>query len=268
MSEHAGRVALVTGGSSGIGRAAALRLAAYGSAVAVHGLEQSEAEEVARSIREDGGEAIAVSGHIGDADTATAAVATTVAAFGRLDTLVTAAGIQRYGDAVTTSESTWDEVFDVNVKGAFLAAQAAAPQLRLSPSGSIVIVASVQGTASQNDVVAYAASKGALHAFARALAVDEARHGVRVNSVSPGSVDTPMLRTSAALFSDGTDGGAEATLRAWGTAHALGRVATAEEIGEVVGFLAGPRASFVTGADVRVDGGLLARLAAPLPAAR
>jgi NAD(P)-dependent dehydrogenase (short-subunit alcohol dehydrogenase family) len=265
MSEHAGRVALVAGGSSGIGRAAALRLAAHGSAVAVHGLEQDEAEQVAREIRDGGGEALAVSGHIADPDVVGAAVATTVAAFGRLDTLVTAAGIQRYGDAVTTSEETWDEVFAVNVKGVFLAVHAAAPQLRRSGAGSVVIVASVQGTATQNDVVAYTASKGALHALARALAVDEAQYGVRVNSLSPGSVDTPMLRASAAQFSDGTKEGIESVLRNWGTAHALGRIATAEEVGEVIAFLAGPRAGFIAGADIRVDGGLLARIAAPLP---
>ena len=265
MSEHAGRVALVTGGSSGIGRAAALRLAAHGSAVAVHGLELEEAEQVARAIRDDGGEALAVAGHIADAEVVEAAVATTVAAFGRLDTLVAAAGIQRYGDAVTTTEEIWDEVFDVNVKGVFLAVHAAAPHLRAAGAGAVVIVASVQGWANQDEVAAYAASKGALHALTRALAVDEARHGVRVNSISPGSVDTPMLRASAALYSDGTDAGVEGVLRNWGTAHALGRVASAEEIGETIAFLAGPRASFVTGADLRADGGLLARLPAPLP---
>lgn len=265
MNEHAGRVALVTGGSSGIGRAAALRLAAHGAEVAVHGLVQEEAEAVAREIREQGGTAVAVAGEIADAQSVQAAVAQTVERFAGLDTLVAAAGIQRYGDAATTSEETWDEVFDVNVKGVFLAVHAAAPHLRASVAGSIAIVSSVQGSATQNNVLAYTASKGALHAMARALAVDEALYGVRVNSVSPGSVDTPMLRTSAALFSDGSQEGVEHVLRDWGSAHALGRIATAEEVGEVIAFLTGPRASFVTGADIRVDGGLLARIAAPLP---
>lgn len=265
MSEHAGRVALVTGGSSGIGRGAALRLAAHGSAVAVHGLEAGDAERVANEIREQGGTAIAVAGNVADANAMEAAVSTTVTAFGRLDTLVTSAGIQRYGDAVTTSEQTWDEVFDVNVKGVFLTVHAAAPHLRGAGAGSVVIVASVQGIASQNDVVAYGASKGALHALARTLAVGEAQYGVRVNSISPGSVDTPMLRHSAASFSDGSAAGIDEVLRDWGTAHALGRIASADEIGEVIAFLAGPRAAFITGADVRADGGLLARLAAPLP---
>src|SRR5690606_14479031 len=109
------------------------------------------------------------------------------------------------------------------------------------------------------------ASKGALHAFARATAVDEGPHGVRVNSLSPGSVDTPMLRASAAGMTDGSEEAVDALLAEWGTAHALGRVARPEEIANVVAFLAGPRSSFISGADIRVDGGLTARLAAALP---
>jgi NAD(P)-dependent dehydrogenase (short-subunit alcohol dehydrogenase family) len=263
--EHVGRVAVVTGGSQGIGRAVALELARQGSAVVVHGLTLDPAEEVAEEIRRGGGRAAAAAGPIDDPATSEACVATATSEFGRLDTLVTCAGIQRYGDAVATSEKTWDEVFDVNVKGVFLAAHAALPYLRTSPSGSIVIIASVQATATQNQVVAYTASKGALLALTRAMAVDEAEHGVRVNSVSPGSVDTPMLRSSAALFGDGSERSAEAIVANWGTAHPLGRVAKPSEVGEVVSFLASPRAGFVTGADVRVDGGLLARIAAPLP---
>jgi NAD(P)-dependent dehydrogenase (short-subunit alcohol dehydrogenase family) len=265
MSEHEGRVALVTGGSSGIGQGAALILARHGSAVTVHGISLPEAERVAAEIRAAGGRALAVAGPIQDPDTSVRAVEATIAEFGRLDTLVTSAGIQRYGDAVSTDEHTWDEVMDVNAKGVFLAAHAALPHVRQSSSGSVVMVSSAQASASQTNVVAYTASKGALVAMARGMAVDEAAYGVRVNTVSPGSVDTPMLRDAAALWSDGTPEGAERILANWGTAHALGRVATIEEVGEVIAFLAGPRASFVTGADVRVDGGLLARIAAPLP---
>lgn len=263
--EHEGRVALVTGGSSGIGEGAALSLAQQGSAVAVHGLELSEAESVAARIRADGGRAIAVAGPIDRAATSEAAVAATLDAFGRLDTLVTSAGIQRYGDAVSTTDESWDEVLGVNTKGVFLAARAALPHIRRSPAGSVVIVASVQGTASQANVVAYTTSKGALHSMGRAMAIDEAAFGVRVNTVSPGSVDTPMLRASAALWSEGTPEAVERTIANWGTMHALGRVATIGEVGDVIAFLAGPRASFVTGSDVRVDGGLLARIAAALP---
>ena len=260
-----GLVALVTGGSSGIGEGAALALAAQGAALAVHGLDKAGAESVAARIRASGGRAIAVGGAIEDPATSQAAVAATVAEFGRLDLLVTSAGVQRYGDTVSTTEAEWDEVLDVNAKGVYLVAHESLPYIRKSPAGSVVVVASVQGSAAQANVVAYAASKGALLAMARAMAIDEAAYGIRVNTVSPGSVDTPMLREAAVRWSDGSPEGVERTIANWGTAHALGRVATIAEIGEVIAFVAGTRASFVTGADIRADGGLLARIAAALP---
>ena len=268
MVEHEGRFAFVTGGTRGIGRASALELARHGSAIAVHGHDRAEADEVVALIEAGGGRAIALAGNVADEESIGDAVATAVAEFGQLDTLVTSAGIQRYGNAVDTPPETWDEVMNVNLKGVYLACHFAIPHLRRSSAGSVVIVSSVQGTANQSDVAAYVTSKGALHAFARATAVDEGPRGVRVNSVSPGSVDTPMLRTSAAGMSDGSPEAVEALLAEWGTAHALGRIARADEIASVISFLASPRASFVTGADIRVDGGLLARLAASLPAAR
>lgn len=261
---HEGKVALVTGGSQGIGRGAAHALASQGAAVVVHGLTQDFAEQTAAEITAAGGRAIAVWGPIDEEQTSVDAVRAAIGAFGRLDHLVTAAGIQRYGDAVSTPITTWHEVFAVNVTGVFLAAHAALPHVR-EHSGSVTLISSVQGVATQSQVVAYTASKGALNALARAMAVDEAEYGVRVNAVLPGSVDTPMLREAAALWSDGTAEAAEATISDWGRMHALGRVAKPEEIGAVVAFLASDAASFVTGAEIRVDGGLLARVAAALP---
>jgi NAD(P)-dependent dehydrogenase (short-subunit alcohol dehydrogenase family) len=266
MSVHEGAVALVTGGSQGIGEGISLEFARAGAAVVVHGLTEDFAEATAARIRGEGGRAVASWGPIDDPATSEAAVATAIREFGRLDHLATSAGIQRYGDVVDTTPAMWDEVFDVNVKGVYLAAHAALPAIRES-GGTVTLISSVQATANQNQVAAYTASKGALNALCRAMAVDEAAHGVRVNSVCPGSVDTPMLRAAAAEHSDGTPEGVEATLRLWGTSHPLGRVAQPSEIGTVVTFLASRGASFITGADIRVDGGLLCRIAAALPSA-
>jgi len=207
MGEWSGRVALVTGGSQGIGRAVVEVLATAGASVGVCGLEPDRVGETVAVIRDRGGEALAVPANVTDRLSIGRAVAATVEAYGRLDTLVTSAGIQAYGDVVDTDEATWDRVFAVNVRGVYLVAQAALPHLRRSNESSIVVVSSVQAHVAQTNVAAYSASKGALDALVRAMAVDEARHGVRVNAVCPGSVDTPMLRSSARAFSDGSEAG-------------------------------------------------------------
>jgi NAD(P)-dependent dehydrogenase (short-subunit alcohol dehydrogenase family) len=265
LGEWSGKVAFVTGGSQGIGRGCAEVLAEAGASVAVCGLPDRHLAETVSSIQNAGGDAFGVAADVAKRASIADAITSAVERYGRLDTLVTSAGIQRYGTVADTSEETWDEVFAVNLKGVFLAAQAAMPHLRASGQGSIVVISSVQGHVNQPNVAAYAASKGALDALVRSMAIDEAPNGVRVNAVCPGSVDTPMLRASARKFSDGTDAGVEALVREWGRTHPLGRVATAREIGEVVAFLAGPRASFVTGEDIRVDGGLLATIGVALP---
>ena len=265
QGEQEGRVALVTGGSSGIGRGAANELARQGAAVVVHGLTIDEAQLVVQEIRIAGGRAVPAAGPIDDPETTRAAVSLALSEFGQLDLLVTSAGIQRYGTAVDTPVEVWDEVFNVNVKGVFLACQAALPEIRKSAAGAIAIIASVQASATQANVAAYTSSKGALLSLARAMAVDEGPYGVRVNSISPGTIDTPMLRNTASLLSDGSSAGMQALVDDWGSAHALGRTGTIQELGAVISFVTSPRASFMTGDDIRVDGGLLARLAAAAP---
>jgi NAD(P)-dependent dehydrogenase (short-subunit alcohol dehydrogenase family) len=265
MSEWSGRVVFVTGGSQGIGRGVTELFGSLGASVGVCGLEPDRVADTVAAIRAAGGEALAVAADVTDPGAVQHAVDATVERYGRLDALVTCAGIQRYGTVTETDAATWDEVFAVNVKSVYLAARSALPHLRASGHGAVVVISSVQAHVAQPAVAAYAASKGALDSLVRAMAIDEAPHGVRVNAVCPGSVDTPMLRASARRFSDGTDAGTQALVDDWGRSHPVGRVATPREIAEVVVFLASDRASFVTGEDIRVDGGLLATIGVALP---
>jgi NAD(P)-dependent dehydrogenase (short-subunit alcohol dehydrogenase family) len=260
MTRSQERVALITGAASGIGEATAQVLAEQGLRVAVNAADQAAVLAVVDRINTAGGEAVPAVADVTEAAALHRAVESVVQRFGRLDVLVASAGIQRYGTVTTTSEQVWDEVFAVNVKGTFLAVRECMPHLRRT-RGAVVIISSVQATVPQTEVVAYAASKGALSTFTRAVAVDEAPHGVRVNSIAPGSIDTPMLRASAALFGDDP----EAMVASWGSTHPLGRVGTPREVAEAAAFLAGEHARFITGAELRVDGGLLAVLPAALP---
>nr|BFE60941.1 glucose 1-dehydrogenase [Dactylosporangium thailandense] len=257
--EFDGKVAIVTGGLSGIGRATAEVLSARGATVVAVGLPPAAGVEA-----ELPGVEYAELSVTDEAATARL-IARVAADHGGLDIVVAAAGIQRYGTAADTTADAWNEVLAVNVTGAFHTVKHALPHLRARGSGSIVLVSSVQSFITQSAVAAYTTSKGALNAFARSLAIDEAKHGIRANTVCPASVDTPMLRTSARMFSDGTDEGTQALVESWGRSHPLGRVARPEEVAEAIAFLAGDRASFITGVALPVDGGLLANAAVVLP---
>lgn len=261
--EFAGKVAAVAGGSLGIGRAAAKRLAAGGAMVVLCGRRSEHVEAAAAEIRAAGGEVVGIAADVGRAADAERLVRTAVERFGGLDIVVSSQGVQRYGTVVETSEETWDEVMTINLKGMFLVGKAAIPELRKRGGGAIVLVSSVQGFATQKGVAAYSTSKAAINGLARAMALDHAHENIRVNAVCPASVETPMLRRSADLFK-GTKT-PEAMLRAWGGMHPLGRIAQPEEVAELIAFLVSERASFVTGGEYKVDGGMMAQLGVFLP---
>ncbi|MGH7912191.1 MAG: SDR family NAD(P)-dependent oxidoreductase [Candidatus Dormibacteraceae bacterium] len=261
-SDFRGRVAIVTGGATGIGHATARRLAQGGATVFV-GDRSSHLEESVAELRQEGLDVHGRRADVRSAGDLQALAGWAVEVAGGVDALCCCAGIQTYGTAVDTSEETWDQTLDVNVKGMFLAAKHTIPALRRRGGGAIVLVASVQGIACQTGVVAYAASKGAILAMTRAIALDHAREGIRCNAVCPGSVDTPMLRGAADLFRG--ERTQDELVAEWGLSHPMGRVARPDEVAEVIAFLAGERSSFVTGSQYVVDGGLLAGVAVALP---
>lgn len=258
--EFASKAALITGGTKGIGYGAARRLAQGGAGVVIGG---RNGEEAAAALRAEGLDVRFKRLDVRNADEVREAVAYTVQAFGRLDILVNSAGVQRYGDAVETSEETWDEVLDTNLKGMYLSCKFAIPEMRKVGGGAIVNVSSVQAFASQKGVVAYTASKGGINAMTRAMALDHAGENIRVNAVCPASIDTPMLRWAADLFKG--EGTMEQVLDSWGKMHPIGRVGTMEEVAELIAFLAGPRSGFITGGEYKIDGGMLAALGVALP---
>lgn len=253
-----GRVAIVTGAASGIGRAIALAYGDAGARVMASDVDRERGEAAAAAIREAGGEARFVACDVSVPEQVEALVAAAVAEFGGLDVLVNNAGIPGGSlPAHETSIEDWDRVIAVNLRGPFLCAKYAIPHLIAGGRGVIVNIASTFGMIGAHGTAAYSASKGGVITLTKQLAVDYGPRGLRVNAISPGYVDTDMAGRRAAM-APAERSAALARREAAAGLQPLGRQADPGEIGAVAVFLASDDASFMTGAVVPVDGGCTA----------
>ncbi len=246
-----GRVVLVTGAASGIGRATAGQLAEMGARVLASDIDADAGEAAAAALRDAGGDVRFVAGDIAEDDTAAALVAAAVDAFGRLDGAANCAGIG--GGHASTHEypvETWDRIVGVNLRGTWLAMRAELPAL-LGGGGAIVNVASTLGLRGSPNASPYSASKHGVIGLTRTAAIEYAPHGIRVNAVCPGAIDTPMMDETFARFP-----GFREMLVGF---VPMGRMGSADEVAAAIVWLLSDAASFVTGETLTVEGGLLSR---------
>ena len=244
------RVALITGGTSGIGEATALLFAKEGARVAITGRNGARGNDVVCRIKESTGEAIFAAADVSSAADCERAVRDVMAAFGRIDILFNNAGVFYPQTAIECSEREWDEQIDINLKGTFLMSKFVLPGMIERKSGVIINNASGWGIVGGDHAVAYCASKGGVVLMTKAMAIDHGPQGIRVNCICPGDVETPMLPADAKMrrlkWEDYIAGCAS---------RPLGRVGTVDEIAKAVLFLASDDSSFMTGASLVVDGG-------------
>lgn len=245
------KIVIVTGGGSGIGRASAELFALEGAKVVVADFNEKAGQETVAAIRQSGGEAIFVQADVSDSAQVQCLVDTTLQTYGGIDILVNNAGILLFGTALDTSQQDWERVIAINLTGTFLVSKAVLPHMIARGGGSIVNVTSSTGAhdAAAN-TVAYVTSKGGVALLTRAMAIDHAKHNVRVNAVAPGPTDTPMLR----------DAMSPEQLAAFAATFPMGRLGRPEELARAILFLASDEASFITGAILAVDGGQTAQV--------
>jgi NAD(P)-dependent dehydrogenase (short-subunit alcohol dehydrogenase family) len=244
------KVALVTGGTSGIGEATAILFAKEGASVALTGRNQERGEQVRDTILRGGGKAIFVPADVRKAEQCRQAIAQTLSAFGQLDILFNNAGVFYPHTLLECSEEEWDVQIDVNLKGTFLMSKFALPEMIRRGSGVIINNSSGWGIVGGDSAVAYCASKGGVVLLTKAMAIDHGPQGIRVNCICPGDVDTPMLAEDARMR-----GLKWQDYRRGCVNRPLGRIGTAEEIAKAALFLACDDSSFMTGTALVVDGG-------------
>ncbi|UCC84678.1 MAG: SDR family oxidoreductase [Gemmatimonadota bacterium] len=247
------KVALITGGASGIGRATAKVFASAGAAVAIMDLDEAGGESVAREIVEGSGRALFIAGDVSVAEDCRRAVDRTVDALGGLDILFNNAGIIRRASVLELSERDWDQVMAVNVKSIYLMSKYAIPVMQEAGGGVIINTGSGWGLAGGRNAASYCASKGAVVLLTKAMALDHGPQNIRVNCICPGDTDTPMLRQEAEQLGEPIE-----RFLAEGAERPLGRIAQPEDIAQAALYLASDAGSAVTGISLVVDGGGLA----------
>jgi NAD(P)-dependent dehydrogenase (short-subunit alcohol dehydrogenase family) len=247
------KVAAITGAASGIGRATALLFARHGARLLLVDRDAAALDELAASLRAAGHEAITRASDVGEPGAAEADAAAAIAAWGRIDILLTAAGFSTGGTATTTPVENWHAVMRTNLDGTWLWARAVLPGMQARRAGSIITVASQLARAGGRNNTAYITSKGAILAMTKTMALDYAPDGIRVNALLPGAIETPLLRRSFGRAADPA-----AAREASRARHPLGRLGRPEEIADAALYLAGDDAAFTTGLELAVDGGWLA----------